>query len=1239
MNYRLIASFLTGAFISSVIAQDNAGLPTVPADWKVETIIAAPQIHHPSVICAAPDGRIFVGEDPMDMPGPPDQPIDRVLCIQPGGKVTVFADHLYAVFGIMYLDGKVYVHHSPKLSVFTDDNGVGKDRVDLIETTNPKPWGGTGLNDHIPSNIRLAMDGYIYMSVGDKGIYGATGKDGSKAELHGGGLIRFKPDGTHLEVIATGTRNHLDVAINPEDEMFTYDNTDDGNGWWTRVTHMVDGGYYGYPYEYKPRQPYTLWMMADYGGGSPTGALSYNEDGLPADYSGNLFMCEWGKSQLVRFKVVREGGSYKIVSRSEFMTRKGAEFRPLGITVLPEGNGFYIADWNFGGWKANKDAGRVLKVTHTGKTQSQPKPDWYVRAASGRKIKISVSELIKALSHPAQSVRLVAQRRLADHGVKAIPALKDLLEDHSASSFARWSAIWALNEIDEGRAARQSILSAALDSDQSVQLQAIRQLGTSQAVEAAPELEGLLKSPAAAVRFRAATALGRIGMRTSVPALISNLNDKDLFARYAVFHALNRIASADSTAWAPIVKALANDDAAVREGAGFALRETYSEPLAASLSEFILESNQSMESRLAAVKLLSSVGRRQPEWKGDWWFTQPVKAPPVPKSVEWAGTKTVAKTLTALLADKDERLRIAAIEGAAAARDQELSRKLRETFTKEDSTVVQQTILRTLAAVGDKGTGDLMPILLRYDGTNVDLMSTAIEVVEKINTPSATAALVHFVKYQDNPRLLTEGIRALSALNSAEALPEILSNLNSKNADLQSAAIDATAKLGGDSGASALVKTLESTRGSSRIQIIAALGKMKSRVALPALIKAAAVPETHNEAILSLSQIPDISALDSYLSGLGGKNAALREACRKAIAQIAGQLLPQIEAKLQENQLPVETISELQRVYGSAQPITQWMVLGPFPNPTGEPFNVAAVNVKVPVELPSGKQMNWIRARANRETGQVDLNAQMDGGSDVTAYGVAFVDSPTDRSVEFVGGSDDSLTVWVNGKKVFEDLDDHGWSPDAYHFPVALRSGTNLVVAKIGQHGGDWAFSLRYPGPLNGRLFENTRKKPELADYAAFAEKSPGHAEEGLRVFNDVNGAACVKCHRVAGKGGEVGPDLSGVASKYLKPQLIEAVLYPSKLVLDGYQQTQVLTKDGELSSGIIRGETPTEITLVDTEGKKNVISKNNIQSRKTSDISLMPEGLHAGLSLQEFTDLISFLNSLRDQSATNHIK
>ena len=70
----------------------------------------------------------------------------------------MFADGLYAVFGLQYLDSKLYVHHSPKFTVFEDNHGVGTNRTDLFYCTNSKPW-LPSLNDHIPSGFRLAMDG------------------------------------------------------------------------------------------------------------------------------------------------------------------------------------------------------------------------------------------------------------------------------------------------------------------------------------------------------------------------------------------------------------------------------------------------------------------------------------------------------------------------------------------------------------------------------------------------------------------------------------------------------------------------------------------------------------------------------------------------------------------------------------------------------------------------------------------------------------------------------------------------------------------------------------------------------------------------------------------------------------------------------------------------------------------------------------------------------------------------
>ncbi len=464
------------------------------------------------MICTSPDGRVFVGSDPDDMGSPSDSASDSVLCVYPDGQVLTFATNLHAVFGLQYIDGKLYVHHTPKFSVFDDQFSKGVNRVDLITNDNPHPW-DPSFNDHVPSNCHLGMDGYLYISTGDKGVYGAVGTDGRKLEMHGGGIYRMRPNGTELEPYTTGTRNHLDIAINSEEEMFTYDNTDDGVGWWTRVTHMVDGGFYGYPYDYKPRRPYTLWMMLDYGGGAPTGACAYNEDALPDEYKGNLFVCDWVRGQVLRLIVQRDGATYKVVSRVQdqkldFLTQGETEhFFPTGICVAPDGKGFYVCDWGRGSWKHLFVIGRLYHVTYTGKTQETPKPAWYAPAGTGQKFEATTSELIAGLSHPAESVRMVAQRRLAERK-DAEPKLVALLKDTKAAAWARWSAIWTLDAMDGGKKARKNIIAALKDNDPTVQMQAERELGTRRADQAVKPLIALLDSADAAIRFRAATAFG-----------------------------------------------------------------------------------------------------------------------------------------------------------------------------------------------------------------------------------------------------------------------------------------------------------------------------------------------------------------------------------------------------------------------------------------------------------------------------------------------------------------------------------------------------------------------------------------------------------------------------------------------------------------------------------------------------------------------------------------------------------
>ena len=71
------------------------------------------------------------------------------------------------------------------------------------------------------------------MAIGDQGCFEATGTDGTKATLYGGGVLRVRPDGSQLSVLLTGTRNIYDVAVDPYLDLFARDNTNDGGGWGT----------------------------------------------------------------------------------------------------------------------------------------------------------------------------------------------------------------------------------------------------------------------------------------------------------------------------------------------------------------------------------------------------------------------------------------------------------------------------------------------------------------------------------------------------------------------------------------------------------------------------------------------------------------------------------------------------------------------------------------------------------------------------------------------------------------------------------------------------------------------------------------------------------------------------------------------------------------------------------------------------------------------------------------------
>ena len=108
---------------------------------------------------------------------------------------------------------------------------------------------------------------------------------------------------------------------------------------------------------------------------------------------------------------------------------------------------------------------------------------------------------------------------------------------------------------------------------------------------------------------------------------------------------------------------------------------------------------------------------------------------------------------------------------------------------------------------------------------------------------------------------------------------------------------------------------------------------------------------------------------------------------------------------------------------------------------------------------------------------------------------------------------------------------------------------------------------------------------------------------------------------------------MTGVALKYDRAELIRSVLEPSSRIAPGYQPVIVATRDGKVLAGVVRVETADWIELADSKARISRISKREIAERRMSDVSIMPAHAVESLSPAEFSDLISFLASLKQPS------
>jgi putative heme-binding domain-containing protein len=158
---------------------------------------------------------------------------------------------------------------------------------------------------------------------------------------------------------------------------------------------------------------------------------------------------------------------------------------------------------------------------------------------------------------------------------------------------------------------------------------------------------------------------------------------------------------------------------------------------------------------------------------------------------------------------------------------------------------------------------------------------------------------------------------------------------------------------------------------------------------------------------------------------------------------------------------------------------------------------------------------------------------------------------------------------------------------------------------------------------------------PSLDTYRKYATTHEGDVARGAKLFADDQKLACAKCHSVDGSASKAGPDLFAAGDKFGRRDLVDAVLLPSAVISPGYGTVIVETKAGEEVQGILKQANDASVQLMNADGKLVFIAKADIREQRGSSVSLMPEGLQAGLSLQEFTDLTEYLASLQQPKSS----
>ncbi|MEO7599557.1 MAG: HEAT repeat domain-containing protein [Opitutus sp.] len=483
--------------------------------------------------------------------------------------------------GVLARRGEVYFTNIPSLWKFT-----GKDKAEKRQELSRGYGVRFNFTGHDLHGLVFGPDGKIYFSVGDRGAHVPTKEGGMIDAPDTGSVFRCNPDGTKLEIFATGLRNPQSLLFTENGDLFTGDNDSD-QGDEERLVHVVENGDSGWRIGYQhapmgnagPWNAEKMWhpRHAEQAAflippicnieDGPSGIAYYPGTGLNASYGGSIFITHFKgsipRSAIYDYKVKPNGATYSIADAKPFLTFS----LPTDVKFGPDGR-LYYSDWAEG-WPKSK-RGRIYAISDPAHV-NDPIVRETKELIGSDYTKKSPADLAKLLGHADWRVRLESQYTLAERGAASIPVLTDVAKS-ATQPFARRHAIWGLGQIATKSvpAALTPLRGLLTDQDAEVRAQAIKILADNGATDIAPGLMAALKDDNNRVKFFAAQGLGKLKQANAASALIDALrvnDDSDNYVRHALVMGLVGAHNLDALA-----KASSDQSRAVRLGVLLAYR-------------------------------------------------------------------------------------------------------------------------------------------------------------------------------------------------------------------------------------------------------------------------------------------------------------------------------------------------------------------------------------------------------------------------------------------------------------------------------------------------------------------------------------------------------------------------------------------------------------------------------------------------------------------------------------------